>query len=273
MADTARQGHELVRHWDAMVRACRPLVDNEQEAEDCAAAALLQLIEEPRADLRRPEAFLVTLATRRARDELQRSDRAGRLPSTTSELLLLLSDGGDVRAAAARLGIAPRDAPDRVRRTLTTRWPRTAAVAVAFAGLGRRNLMAGAPAVALLLVAGLTVVQLQSSSPVPGRAPGGQLLELSEPSREVRAPDPRARVVQSRPAAPRRATVRPPTAPQRRVPHRQVVVAVPGAAGGGLAEGEGDTVSGEQGPVEVLEACVEQLQVSVEHVGCEGRGR
>lgn len=151
---------------------------------------------------------------------------------------------------------------DGVRRA----WPRTAALAGGFCGLGKRNLMAWTPAAALCIVALLGTSPWQGAAPGPGRAPG-QVLELTTPSGEVRAPAGPGRVVRSRPVAPR-AEPRPPAARERRAPRVQVGVAESEPAGAGAAVAEQAAGSGEQTPVEVVEACVEQLQVSVEHVGC-----
>jgi RNA polymerase sigma factor (sigma-70 family) len=63
-------------HWGAMVLAARPLVGSLDEARDCASEAVLQYLERQPQDVANLEAFMVTVAKRRAIDHTRASERA-----------------------------------------------------------------------------------------------------------------------------------------------------------------------------------------------------
>jgi RNA polymerase sigma-70 factor (ECF subfamily) len=69
---------ELTMHWEPMVRVARSVLGCPDEAEECAAAAILQVLERSPQNVQNLEAFMVTVARRRAVDRLRSLERARR---------------------------------------------------------------------------------------------------------------------------------------------------------------------------------------------------
>ena len=67
---------DLLDHWPAMVRVARSVLGSRHNAEECAAAALAQVVTRRPRDVGNYEAFMVTIAKRRAIDMLRAQDRA-----------------------------------------------------------------------------------------------------------------------------------------------------------------------------------------------------
>jgi DNA-directed RNA polymerase specialized sigma24 family protein len=67
--DYTRQDLEL--HWRSMVRAANGVLGSRDEAEECAAAAIVQVLERGPHGIHNLEAFMVTVAKRRAVDRLR----------------------------------------------------------------------------------------------------------------------------------------------------------------------------------------------------------
>lgn len=177
----------LLEHWASMVRVTQRLVDSREDAEDCASAALLQLLER-RDCVDNDEAFLVTIAKRRAIDRTRsqarsriRNDRlAGLEPPGAPDiaedvaaraeaawldetarallspkayrLLRLLADGHEIGQAADSMGMTQRAAESlllRARRTVRKSWAKTLSVLGGCLGALKRWSPAAAPAASL----------------------------------------------------------------------------------------------------------------------------
>lgn len=198
---------ELLSHWPAVVRACRPLVQSREEAEDCAAEALLAALETPQRALDNPEAWMVTVARRRAYDAGRRRARDQRrmaglasqsvlvdidepgavvtdraeaawlaavarreLPTSTQAVLSQLASGAGVQDAATELRLTRRAVESHLRRArlaLRSAMAATLGLAAALLAPFRRSLPLAAPASAVALVLVL-LPQAAPSGPTPG---------------------------------------------------------------------------------------------------------
>lgn len=175
---------ELEGHWRPMVRVARSVLGDRDEAEECAAAAILQVLERGPQDVQNLEAFMVTVAKRRAVDRLRRLDRARRRERLASQLLPVedvaedvvaraearwmrqearlrlneqsyrilqaVADGEDMKVIAARERLTVRAAHSdlfRSRRLLRAVWARTLAILAGLWAMVRRGTVA-APAMA-----------------------------------------------------------------------------------------------------------------------------
>lgn len=166
MPDT-RDDDRLLKHWGAMVRVTHGMVDSHEDAEDCASAALLQFLERGIAGVDHDQAFLVSVAKRRAIDRMRsqarrriRDDRlanaqppvvmdiaediasraeAAWLDETAREVLSprayrlvrLLADGHEIGEAARIMGMTQRAAESlllRARRRVRRAWAATLAL-------------------------------------------------------------------------------------------------------------------------------------------------
>lgn len=301
---TISGGDRLLEHWPAMVRVCQRTLGNREEAEDCASAALLGVVQRGGLDgVDSGEAWMVSIAKRRAADVLRSRARDERraerlaakhdlviadvaehiveraeagwlsqaaaefLPARTQELLGALTAGMTITEAAEHLGMTKRAAESHLHRARVALRPVWAAAFSVFAwacGAVRRAAPAG-PQVALAAAA---VVTLGTGPQLPQEARPGEAAPSStsatgqdhRPSRPAAASDSATASVPS---------VRRQTAPAE---HR----AAPGPAAAPRRIGTASTgvdVSAERRdgpsqPVPVLLDCVENLQLTAEHVGC-----
>ena len=62
---------DLEMHWSAMVKVARSVLGCAADAEECAAAAIAQVLERQPRGIQNLEAFMVTVAKRRAQDRLR----------------------------------------------------------------------------------------------------------------------------------------------------------------------------------------------------------
>ena len=144
-------GAQLLALWKSMVRVCEPILASRDDAEDCASEALLTALDGAGlSGVANAEAWLVTVAKRRAMDQLRRRVRhRSRLASVVEDdhapdvaegvadasearwlrrhaaetltpaartVLDVVVDGGSVDDAAARLGITRRSAEAHLHR-------------------------------------------------------------------------------------------------------------------------------------------------------------
>lgn len=300
---------QLLDHWPAMVRAARKVLGSRDEAEDCAGDAVVQVLERPQlAAAGNLEAMLVTVAKRRALDQLRIREREQRreqrltavretpvedvahsvtssveearvdaavrqlLPAKSYELVRLIADGAAVGEAAQQLGVTKRAAEShllRARRALREALAHTL-VLIGLGAAGVRRFTTG-PAVATTAASAVLVLAALTAT-----APGGR----------TAVPDGASPTAQS---------------PASRLAEHVVVVEHPIALHAKAAKGEGSgdasssgeataasrvaavsgpantTVSvdeeehgdgGEQGPAEITIACVQNLEISRHRIGC-----
>lgn len=195
---------ELEQQWTPMVRAARAVLGSQDEAEECAALALVQVLErQPQAD--NLQAFMVTVARRRALDRLRDIER-GRardlklvawaerqvtdvaddivtraearwvdqvarreLRPEVYQLLRHIADGQPIAEVAAALGMTDSAAASHLRRArvlLRGALAKTLGV-LALGGAWRRRSLAG------VATAGMTATALMITTPFTG-GPGGQ---------------------------------------------------------------------------------------------------
>lgn len=293
-------------HWRPMVRAAYSVLGDRDDAVEAASEALAQVVARPPSGVRNPEAFLVTIAKRRAIDQLRAlsSDRrrallVGRshaqtevdvaeavvdqheaawvdetaravLPAASYELLRLLADGVELSAAARQLGMTTRAAQSRLhraRQVMRTALARTLA-GLAALGAGLRKAIGLSGTGAAVLAALFLVAPLTAA--VNGPQP------VAEPSvHDVAAPTPSPRSTpQLRPdgGGQRTATVgvRPPPATA------SVVVAPVRPTPqlrtplGGIGSYDKDDGYKASGPVDLLLHCVQNLHVQWQYQGCDG---
>jgi DNA-directed RNA polymerase specialized sigma24 family protein len=199
---------EIEEHWRAMVRVARSVLGSRDEAEECAGAAMVQVLERQPAGVRSLEAYMVTVAKRRALDRLRilhRSRRRDlllaaqsgvgiadiaedvvardearwmdeqarqRLSAQSFRILQAVANNEELEHVARREGITLRAAQSdlfRSRRLLRSVWARTLAFLGGAWALGR---LRPVTAVAPLTAVGLVLVLLPSA--------GGSLIAPSE---------------------------------------------------------------------------------------------
>jgi len=197
----------LVEQWSALVRVTQGLVDSREDAEDCASSAVLQLLERTGERVDNEQAFLITVAKRRAVDRARSRERARRrdsrlagqqhlgpvdvaedvaaraeaqwvdrtaqevLSAKAYRLLRLLADGHDVAVAAAELGMTQRAAESlllRSRRTVRRAWTKTLAVLGVLGGCWLRPLRRWGPAAGPAAALAASVL-LVAGAPAVGR--------------------------------------------------------------------------------------------------------
>jgi DNA-directed RNA polymerase specialized sigma24 family protein len=92
----------FAEHWGAMVRSARGVLGCAEDSEDCAGQALGQVCAQDTRDVANMEAYLVTIAKRRAIDSLRQADRARRLTARVANLSSDSSICPDIADAVAR---------------------------------------------------------------------------------------------------------------------------------------------------------------------------
>ncbi len=199
---------EIEQHWRAMVRVARSVLGSSDEAEECAGAAMVQVLERQPEGVKNLEAYMVTVAKRRALDRLRSLHRARRrdlllaaqsgvgiadiaedvvaraearwmheearqrLSAQSFRILQAVANNEELEHVARREGITLRAAQSdlfRSRRLLRSVWARTLAFLGGAWAFGRRRpVTAAAP----LTAVGLVLVLLPSA--------GGSFLAPSE---------------------------------------------------------------------------------------------
>lgn len=179
-------------HWDAMIAVSHGVLGSADEARDCAAEAMAQVLERKPPDIANLEAFMVTVAKRRAIDRIRAAQRArgrdqilaGQVPLSAPDvaedvvaraeaqwvdaqartllkpkvyrLVLMLADGVPMHKASQRLGMTERAAEShllRARRTIRAALAKTLGVLAAALACGRRT----APAAPAAVIAAATL--------------------------------------------------------------------------------------------------------------------
>jgi RNA polymerase sigma factor (sigma-70 family) len=199
-------GEDLLEHWPAMVGACLRLLGSVEDAEDCASAALLSVVQRGGVgDVDSPRAWLVAVARRRAADVLRaraRDDRRAQrlaahhdmveadvaeavadraearwltrtaeaaVPAPTRNVVRALASGMTVTEAADELGMTKRAAESHLHRARTTwRAVRAGALGVAvWTAACLRKALPAAPQAALAAAAVVTAVAVASPPAAP----------------------------------------------------------------------------------------------------------
>ena len=187
---------ELEQHRAAMVRVARSVLDSRDEAEECASAAIVQVLEKLPDRVLNLEAYMVTVSKRRALDRLRTIARARRrdaqlaaqldgigfdvaeevaaraeakwisgeaerrLSPQSLRILTAKADGEDMRGVAQREGLTLRAAESdlfRSRRLLRSVWTRSLAGLTGVYALVRRTAPATLPATAAAMAIALSV--------------------------------------------------------------------------------------------------------------------
>jgi RNA polymerase sigma factor (sigma-70 family) len=295
----------LLDHWAALVRVTQGLVDSREDAEDCASAALVQLLEQTADEIANTEAFLVTVAKRRAADRARAQARsrrrdvrlAGMQPLNAADLaediaaraearwvdavarehlspkayrlVRLLADGHDVREAARIMGMTERAAESlllRARRTVRRAWAKTLGVVGACVAALRQHADAAAPVATLAA----SVLLVTTGGPAAGTAPAP--VHIAASSSGGASPVAVARVA-SRPKPPARPAAgyvhRPARVPVALV-HRPSTPApaVHMPMGGSVWVTHENRPGGDGSPGDTVLRCLSDFRVTPEHVGC-----
>lgn len=297
---------DLMTHWPAMVRAARSVLGPGPEAEECAAIAVAQVWSQERS-MDSVEAFMVTVAKRRAIDLLRREVRDRRrlerlarqggvcaddvaeevasrsearwaeaqarelLSANGYRVLRLHADGASTATVARELGISMRSAEShllRARKTMRAVLARGLAV-ISFVVVGVRRMgERAAPYLASTAVAG-------SLWAVVVEVPQGR--DLPEPSAK---PIDLVKVMPTvLPVAPirphlgrshsRTAGVNVSQGAQRtRSP--QEVTRLDGPASMRVVVTHGDTGESDESAASFLFSCLRDFQLSLTQIGCSG---
>jgi RNA polymerase sigma factor (sigma-70 family) len=301
----AVQEAEVMGHWSAMVRVAHSVVGRHDAAEDCASAAVVQILSKNALHVDNLEALLVTVAKRRAIDMLRAEDRTRRrdaqlagLERTTVadiaedvaaqaharwadqtarqllqprvyRLLRLIADEVPVPQVAAELGMTSRAVENhllRARRVMRRALANALAV-LGLLGVGVRRLCRGAAtvtvtaaaAVLLLVIPYVRGVGTSPSNPPFAGIPVPAVLQAHhQPGDSTRSPGSAPRD----PAGVRR------DRDGRATRAESTVVDVAGPAHARAWVTAGDSGTHENGPVEEVVACLENVHIGLEHVGC-----
>jgi RNA polymerase sigma factor (sigma-70 family) len=294
--------HDLMAHWPAMVRVCESTLGSREDAEDCAATALLGVVQRGGlSEVANGEAWMVAVARRRAVDVLRGRDRERRrgerlaahtagvtpvvaehvadraeaqwlasvaregLPHSTQRLLEALAEGFPIDEAAAQLEISKRAAEShlhRARRALRAAWASTLAVWGVLVAAARRAAPA-APAAALAA----STLALAVSTP----APAGEADPALRPQPVLEREASTAVVPRAETSASGRALVEPapaavPVHALARQRQRQLPTAV-GVGSVAVSVSEKER-SGPSDPVGVVLHCLSEMEVSATTMGC-----
>jgi RNA polymerase sigma factor (sigma-70 family) len=285
-----------------MVLAARPVVGTLDEARDCASQAIVQYLEQDRRDVANLEAFMVTIAKRRAIDhvrarerarvrddryahevvlsapdvaedvatraEARWADREARrlLQPKVYELLTLVADGVPMGEVAQRLGMTERAAQShllRARRTVRAALARTlAALGIAVGSV--RRWWGPAAVSAPVLAAALVLAIGTATAPRLPRSPVLTLLPgtTSSPHVEVVA-DETHRVAAHRRTSSSAARTEA-AVPTR--PREDVHVQTPV---GSVAVEDRDTGHHSDSYAEEVLWCLQHLRIELHYQGCD----
>lgn len=292
---------ELLAALPAAARACRRIVWNREDAEDCTALALEQALTVRGLDA--PAAFLTTVTKRRALDPVKQRERerrriiahhsreesvvrdetgsvddaleaqwlwseAQRLPPQTVAVLRLIRQGHSVSDAARHLGLTRRAAEShvlRARQRLMTVWKATLAVGVvswrAFKRVGV-PVVAGPAALAGLAIAVLISTPVTSGSNAAGAGPETSQTAVSAVRIEGLRPVPASHPHAAiEPARRTREAQRATPAP------KQLPIASVGTPAGPLKVQQEDR-GGADDPVGGTLKCLSEFRVTPSRIGC-----
>jgi len=293
---------DLWTHWDAMVRAARRVLGCRDRAEETAADVIAELVASPpNGDIRNLEAFLVTVARRRAidrfradlsarrrleryaagqqghvvdasdaiaeRDEAAWVDAQARLllPERGYDVLRLVADGVPLEEVAHTLSITRRAAEGHLRRariTLRSALAKTIAALGLLLGSVKRSTATAGPATAVAASVVLLLV-------LPMRVPDGpEGLRIEAPRADlVLTESPKRRVAAPRPAGHDRAEARPSKPGGSNLsPRPEPMIQSPVVGFGTYTMDDGYEA---EGPADLVLHCVENLHVDLTSAGCD----
>jgi DNA-directed RNA polymerase specialized sigma24 family protein len=298
---------QLEQQWGPMVRAARGVTGNREEAEECAAQALLQVLERQPADVANLQAFMVTVAKRRGLDRLRMLERIrirdSRLEGLAEHsiadvaenvvaraeacwidqqarellrpqvyaLLQMIADGRTMSESARALSISERAAQSHLHRARTLLRATLANALAAIAVLGLRLKRSAAASASMTLAA--TALLL-----IPAHL-GGGAMDTPGPSEAptvgivmVSPVDSAASGRAGRPVlagvAGRRAPVGQPTSvPAQRNTRPLLKVREPLGATTRVREDRHGS-GPPAGPVGTVTECLNNLELTAQHVGC-----
>lgn len=292
---------DLWQHWGAIVTACGRVLDSRDDAEECAAGVIAELVAAPPSDVRNVEAFVVTVARRRAIDRY-RSERSTRLralrygqgelaePDVADlvaerdeaawvdaqarallsprhyQLLRQVADGVPLEQAAAALGVSRRAAEGqlyRARVLMRTALARALGILGVLLASLRRTLGSATPSTAV--VAAAVILALHFAA-VPYqqpelRPPRGSQSALLDQVRHVPGRDVPVSASSSGMVASRPRPSRSPAPSPSPSPQIQTAV-------GGVGTYTRDDGYEDQGLVDQLMHCLDTLRIEPDYKGC-----
>jgi RNA polymerase sigma factor (sigma-70 family) len=296
---------DLALHWNAMVRSARGVLGSRAEAEDCAGQAMLQVCEQNLDLVVNLEAYMVTVAKRRAIDRRRHLERGRHrdqrlaaqertscddhaedvarrsearwmaeqaerlLDARSMDILRRHADGEPMDSIAAfhhmREGAA-RTVLYRARKLLKEVYARGLAILGIGWAFARRT---SAPTAATLTALGVALLTLMPN--LSEQPPSSGALLQRQPG-VAAAPAPSA----TQDPTPSRLTGMTPRKTSGAVRPRSsstgvgpgpVIIQAPGGAGVKIEkERRGDETVHE--PTEILLHCAENLQLTLQHIGC-----
>jgi DNA-directed RNA polymerase specialized sigma24 family protein len=281
----------------------RSILGSRDEAEDCAATAIVQLYERAPAEIENLEAYLVTATKRRACDVLRNLERERRpherlvgqairpepdvadvvvgqaeaawldreavqlLRPATYEVLSRVANGKPIADVAHELGLTKRAAESHLLRARKIMRHSIARGAVILGGLWA-GLRRGLPAQALVVVPAACLAIAVAIAPGPGA------LNTAPSTLSHEADRPLVRHAQG--AAPTRSWASR-VFPDARAPsaagltrHEKPIASVQAAPGLTTSVARGETGEHESGPIEVLEHCLRDFRIDPNQIGCAG---
>ncbi len=299
---------DLLDHWPAMVRVAHSVLGSRDDAEECAASAVAQVVAQAKVDVENYEAYLVTVAKRRALDMRRARSRSwrraaryasldqvtvadiaedvaaraeavwadaaarGMLSPRVYRLLQMVGDDVPTAQIALELGLTSRAVEShllRARRAMRVALAQALALIGALA-FGLRRMFAGT-APATVAVATFVLMTTPSLAPwLPSSPSTPRDLTAGSPHAYELAMTQRS---DSTPAAPKlvASRVHHETAIRRQPtlsPTRSPIATLQGPAHASATVTAGDSGTHEDTPVEMVVACAHNLQVNSEHVGC-----